>query len=126
MPESSSHSSAVSGGSSAVPTPANNSVRWGDKIFHKGGSADEPVNEGNGHVSAQNPQDTIGNFLGLRDQKTRAECKFNDRAGLAEGVKRTTESGEPTCESEDHSFAGRKPGGSETWPGWETTKSFFG
>ncbi|KAJ5133848.1 hypothetical protein N7448_001132 [Penicillium atrosanguineum] len=126
MPETSGHSSAVSGGSSAVPTPANNSSSWGDKVFRKGGSENEPINEGEGHVHASNPRDTIGNFLGLQDQKTRAENKFKERAGLVDGQKPYTEDGGPTCAGEDHTFAGRKPGGSDTWPGWETTKSFFG
>lgn len=54
MPESPAPSrqpAAVAGGSSAVPTPANQSTGWGDKTFRKGGSADEPINEGEGHVS---------------------------------------------------------------------------
>lgn len=69
--------------------------------------------------------ETMGNFRGLRDQKSRAENKYT--ADLASvNIKRTTESGEPTCESEDHSFMGKKPGGGDTWPGWETVKNLFG
>jgi hypothetical protein len=62
----------------------------------------------------------------LKDQKARAENKFMERAGITEDVKPFTDSGEPTCAGEDHSFAGRKPGGSDALPGWESTKNFFG
>lgn len=69
----------------------------------------------------------MGEFLGLRDQKTRAENKYNARADLAAGsIKPTTEKGEPTCATEDHSFMGVKPGGNDTWPGWDTLKNIVG
>jgi len=68
----------------------------------------------------------MGDFLGLRDQTSRAEAKYRERADLARDIKPTTESGEPTCATEDHSFMGAKPGGSDTWPGWDTAKKLFG
>ena len=49
-----------------------------------------------------------------------------ERSSLVDDMNPMHENGEPTCETEDHSFMGRKPGGSDTWPGWDTTKSFFG
>ncbi|KAJ5168602.1 FAD dependent oxidoreductase [Penicillium canariense] len=132
MPESSSTNhptTSVSGGASAQPTPANNvggGSGWGDQSFRKGGSVDMQ-NEGLGHVAAHNPRSTIGEFLGLQDQKTRAENKFLARADMAAGdTKPTTETGEPTCATEDHSFMGQKPGGGDTLPGWETVKNVFG
>ncbi|KAJ5613023.1 hypothetical protein N7510_006217 [Penicillium lagena] len=120
---------ATSGGTSAKPTPANNvggGSGWGDKGFSKGGS-DAVPREGLGHVAAENPRSSFGNFLGLQEQKTRAENKFMDRADLAAAdAPPTTESGEPTCAGEDHTFMQRKPGCSNTLPGWETAKHVFG
>lgn len=61
MPESPTRNhpvTAVSGGASAEPTPANNvggGAGWGDKVFHKGGSDSEPINEGQGHVAVREP-----------------------------------------------------------------------
>lgn len=50
-----------------------------------------------------------------------------ERVDLVEAdVKATNAQGEPTCNSEDHSFMGRKPGASETLPGWETVKNTIG
>ena len=78
-------------------------------------------------MQARNPRSTIGNFLGLQDQKTRAENKYLERADYATAdLKATSESGEPTCASEDHSFMGNKPGGSQTLPGWGTAKNVLG
>ncbi|RMJ23508.1 hypothetical protein PHISP_05630 [Aspergillus sp. HF37] len=113
------------GGASAVPTPANNvggGSGWGDEGFWKGGSGrQEP-----GHANAPNPQSTIGNFLGLSSQKgiagTHNEERFDRAAGHAD---RTTQSGEPTCEGEDHSFMTHRPGCSQTLPGWGKAKDAF-
>lgn len=75
-------------------------------------------------IQASNPRSQMGNFLGLQDQKTRAENKFLERADLAAAnVKPTGEQGEPTCAGEDHSFMGHKPGGSHTLPGWGKAKN---
>ena len=38
----------------------------------------------------------------------------------------TTESGEPTCAGEDHSFMEHKAGGPDTLPGWEKAKQLAG
>jgi len=121
--------SALSGGTSAKPTPANNvggGAGWGDKGFVKGGS-DAAPHEGLGHVAASNPRSSFGNFLGLQEQKTRAENKLMNRVDLAaDNAPKTTESGEPTCAGEDHTFMQRKPGCPDTLPGWETAKHVFG
>ncbi|KAJ5785256.1 uncharacterized protein N7503_010468 [Penicillium pulvis] len=131
MPESPPHNhprTSVSGGSGATPTPANNvggGTGWGDTGFQKGGSHDpnEP-REGFGHVEAANPRGTMGEALGLKEQKNHARDNFMQRIDDADGnVKPTTASGEPTCANEDHSFMTQKPGGSDTWPGWGTMKN---
>jgi len=84
-------------------------------------------NEGEGHIDPSNPHEIMGDFLGLRDQKSRAEAKYLARVGHAgDDVKSTTDSGEPTCSGEDHSFMGTKPGGADTYPGWGTIKNIFG
>ncbi|KAF3388646.1 hypothetical protein F1880_003824 [Penicillium rolfsii] len=114
----------VSGGSGSQPTPANNVAGDGDKSSHKGGSHDL-LNEGPGHVAAHNPASTIGGFLGLKDQKTRAENNFLARADVVSGNPESTEHAGPTCSTEDHSFMGTKPGGSDALPGWETVKSII-
>ncbi|KAJ5105744.1 FAD dependent oxidoreductase [Penicillium alfredii] len=121
---------AVYGGASAHPTAANNvggGAGWGDRSPHKGGrDGHGQINEGLGHITAHNARSTAGEFLGLQDQKTRAENKFLSRADLAAAnVKPMTESGEPTCASEDHTFMGHWPGGSNTLPGWDTVKNVF-
>ncbi|CAL5868318.1 uncharacterized protein PFLUO_LOCUS2542 [Penicillium psychrofluorescens] len=126
--------SALSGGTSAKPTPANNvggGAGIGDKGFLKGGSdkggSDGAPHEGLGHVAADNPRSSFGNFLGLQEQKSRAENKFMNRADLAaDDLPPTTESGQPTCAGEDHSFMQRKPGCPDTYPGWEKAKHIFG
>ncbi|KAJ5264656.1 hypothetical protein N7534_007967 [Penicillium rubens] len=117
---------ATSGGASAKPTPANNAgggSGWGDQGFIKGGTTDTK-NAGLGHEAARKSASTIGNFLGLKEQKGRAENKYLQGVDLAaNGIDTTTTSGgEPTCASEDHSFMERKPGGSDTLPGWKMAK----
>lgn len=76
---------------------------------------------------APNAKSTMGGFLGLQDQKSRAENKYLQRADLADAnVKPMNDKGDPTCASEDHTFMGQKPGGSDALPGWDTIKSFAG
>ncbi|KAJ5826116.1 hypothetical protein N7474_003254 [Penicillium riverlandense] len=123
--------SGIAGGTSAKPTPANNvggGAGWGDKGFFKGGSDQQGTgapHEGLGHVA--NPRSSFGNFFGLQEQKTRAENKFMEKADLAAAdAPPTTESGEPTCAGEDHSFMQRKPGCPDTLPGWEKAKDVLG
>ncbi|KAJ5773096.1 hypothetical protein N7457_007992 [Penicillium paradoxum] len=117
--------SAVEGDTSATPTPANDvgspaGQGWGDRLW-KGG-----MNEGPGHATAPNPRATMGEFLGLYDQKSRAEQKYLHRETLADpNVRATTEQGEPTCVTEDHSFMGHKAGDPDTLPGWNTFKKFI-
>jgi hypothetical protein len=66
----------------------------------------------------------MGDFLGLQDQKSRAENKYLQRVDLAEGNASPMNSqGEPTCATEDHSFMGEKAGGSDTLPGWHAIKN---
>lgn len=69
----------------------------------------------------------MGSFLGLHDQKTRAENKYMERADLAAAnTPPMNDHGEPTCAGEDHTFMCHKPGGSDTFPGWGTAKNLFG
>ncbi|KAJ5671942.1 FAD dependent oxidoreductase, partial [Penicillium longicatenatum] len=132
MPESptSNHATSVAGGASATPTPANNvggGAGWGDSGFQKGGSHDtEGPRQGFGHVAPANARETMGEALGLREQKDQAKFNFMQRVDDAGDVKPTTEHGEPTCTTEDHSFMGKKPGGSDALPGWETVKNVLG
>lgn len=78
-------------------------------------------------IQAPNPRSTMGSMLGLETQKTRAKNKYMLRAELAgANVKPMSESGQPTCASEDHSFMGRKPGSSATLPGWNQAKKWLG
>ncbi|KAJ5979415.1 FAD dependent oxidoreductase [Penicillium viridicatum] len=120
---------ATSGGASTKPTPANNTgggSGWGDPGFAKGGTTETP-DTGLGHVAARNPASTIGSFLGLEDQKGRAEHKYLERVNLAANdAEPTNPSGGPsTCATEDHSFMEQKPGGPDTLPGWKTAKNVF-
>ncbi|KAJ5327927.1 hypothetical protein N7541_009034 [Penicillium brevicompactum] len=113
----------VAGGTSATPTPANNvggGTGWGDRLWMGG------KEQGLGHVDAPTGRSTMGEFLGLKDQKSRAENKYFQRAEMAEGNDPMNTAGDPTCASEDHSFMGQKPGGSETLPGWNKMKEFAG
>ncbi|CAG7931521.1 unnamed protein product [Penicillium olsonii] len=114
----------VAGGTSATPTPANNvggGAGWGDRMWMGG------KEQGTGHMDAPTGKSTMGEFLGLRDQKTRAENKYFERAEMAEnGEYSMNATGDPTCASEDHSFMGHKPGGSDTLPGWNKMKEFAG
>ncbi|KAJ5173303.1 hypothetical protein N7492_005896 [Penicillium capsulatum] len=107
---------------STVPTPANNLNGQG-----QGQEGDSDEGQGLGHVDPTNPRGTMGKFLGLHEQKTRAENKYMARADYtAANVKPMSENGEPTCASEDHTFMYHKPGGNDTWPGWDTFKNIFG
>ncbi|KAJ9268882.1 hypothetical protein DTO212C5_5083 [Paecilomyces variotii] len=121
------------GGASAIPTPANNTgggSGWGDKGMKKGGGGGAGgVNlggEGIGHHQTPNPAASFGNFLGLQDQKEAAHNNFEQKFEHAAGIEppRTLD-GEPTCESEDHSFANHKPGCPETMPGWNKVKDAY-
>ncbi|RJE19811.1 hypothetical protein PHISCL_07863 [Aspergillus sclerotialis] len=112
------------GGASAYPTPANNvggGSGWGDKGFFKGGSD----GQGPGHENAPNPRATIGQYLGLTSQKAAAGSKNQERfdEAAASSMDRNSERGEPTCESEDHSFMQHRPGCPGTLPGWGKTKN---
>jgi len=129
--EGSSHArTSVSGGASAEPTPANavsdrprSNSR--EKPSHKGGSH-ALLNEGPGHIAAHNPRSTIGGFLGLRDQKTRAENNFLAQSDQVSETGGTSEERTgTTCTTEDHSFMGKKPGASDALPGWQTVKNII-
>ncbi|KAJ6128724.1 hypothetical protein N7471_009941 [Penicillium samsonianum] len=115
---------AVAGGTSTEPTPANDvggGEGWGDRLWLGG------KNEGLGHAGATNPRSTMGDFLALNDQKTRAQNKYLERESLLHAeVKPMNVEGEPTCATEDHSFMSRKAGDPDTYPGWSTLKNFFG
>lgn len=78
-------------------------------------------------LKAPTGKSTMGEFLGLQDQKSRAENKYFQRAEMAEGnLSSMNAAGDPTCASEDHSFMGHKPGGSATLPGWNKMKDLAG
>ncbi|KAJ5398471.1 FAD dependent oxidoreductase [Penicillium sp. CMV-2018d] len=120
---------ATSGGASTKPTPANNTgggSGWGDPGFAKGGTTETP-DTGLGHVAARNPASTIGSFLGLEDQKGRAEHKYLERVNLAanDAEPTNTSGGESTRATEDHSFMEQKPGGPDTLPGWKIAKNIL-
>ncbi|KAJ5283492.1 FAD dependent oxidoreductase [Penicillium chrysogenum] len=120
---------AISGGASAKPTPANNAgggSGWGDPGFVKGGTT-KASDTGLGHVAAHNPASTTGKFLGLEDQTGRAERKYLEHVDLAanDAEPTATSGGEPTCATEDHSFMERKPGGPDTLPGWKAAKNIL-
>ncbi|CAI7589959.1 unnamed protein product [Penicillium viridicatum] len=120
---------ATSGGASTKPTPANNTgggSGWGDPGFPKGGTTETP-DTGLGHVAARNPASTIGNFLGLEDQKGRAEHKYLERVNLAATDAEPTNpsGGASTRSTEDHSFMEQKPGGPDTLPGWKIAKNIL-
>ncbi|KAJ5923394.1 hypothetical protein N7454_008639 [Penicillium verhagenii] len=138
MPESPIHNhpaTSVAGGTSATPTPANNvggGSGWGDSGFKKGGfhegggpdAAEEP-RQGWGHPP--NARGTMGQALGLQEQKTHAKYHFLSRADdAAASTKPMSTHGEPTCAGEDHSFMTHKPGGSDTMPGWGTFRNVLG
>ncbi|KAJ6095888.1 hypothetical protein N7486_006634 [Penicillium sp. IBT 16267x] len=120
MPESASRNhpttSVPGGGTSATPTPANNVG---------GGNDSEEHREGLGHVAAPNPRGTMGRALGLQEQKSHAKSNFLQQDD-AVNVRPTSEHGEPTCATEDHSFMNRKPGASDALPGWETFRNVLG
>ncbi|KAL1970061.1 hypothetical protein VTN77DRAFT_6466 [Rasamsonia byssochlamydoides] len=116
---------ATAGGASAIPTPANNAgggKGWGDKGFRKGGGTGSPTpSQGLGHAPMPNPAASFGNFLGLQEQKHAAEWhaahKYEDAAASSGIIKPTTENGEETCETEDHSFMNHTPGCPQNLPG---------
>ncbi|KAL2012352.1 hypothetical protein VTN00DRAFT_5070 [Thermoascus crustaceus] len=122
------------GGTSAIPTPANNiggGTGWGDKGFTKGGgsgSGGESIgSEGMGHTPMPNPAASMGSFLGLSEQKAAAGGHYKSKFEAAAGYEKpTTETGEPTCEAEDHSFAEHKPGCPETLTGYFKVKNIWG
>ncbi|OKL55741.1 hypothetical protein UA08_08970 [Talaromyces atroroseus] len=73
---------------------------------------------GPGHTSVLNPAESSGEFLGLRNQKGAAQAHTafrvaesggfgNERPNNGDGASEFKE----TCDTEDHSFMGRKPGG---------------
>lgn len=68
----------------------------------------------------------MGKALGLQEQKHHAKDNFLQRADDSDINGHPNLHGEPTCANEDHSFMTQKPGGSETWPGWETMKNIVG
>ncbi|CRG84504.1 hypothetical protein PISL3812_01784 [Talaromyces islandicus] len=111
----------IPGGTSAFPTPANNTDGGsgiGDKGFRKGGGkAVSSTGHGLGHTAAPNPAASFGNYLGLTRQKQAAENNAARQFAEAGGSDRTTSTGEGTCATEDHSFMRHKPGCPETSTG---------
>jgi len=74
-----------------------------------------------------NPAASMGSFLGLSEQKSSAEGRYRSKFDAVAGYEKpTTAKGEPTCESEDHSFAEHKPGCPETLPGLFKLRNVWG
>lgn len=67
---------------------------------------------------APNPRATIGGFLGLSSQKSMAGERNEERY-----IPHDKQTGEPTCNTEDHSFMEHRPGRPGTLPGWEKMKN---
>ncbi|KAJ5759457.1 hypothetical protein N7520_006613 [Penicillium odoratum] len=128
MPDS--HTSSVQGGTGATPTPANNvggGADWGDQGLQGDSHDPNEPRQGFGHVAPHNPRETMGETLGLKEQKGHAKDNFLQRADEARGIEKPTSlHGEPTCATEDHSFMAHKPGHSDTLPGWDTMKNVLG
>ncbi|PKY00214.1 hypothetical protein P168DRAFT_322278 [Aspergillus campestris IBT 28561] len=60
-------------------------------------------------------------FPNLHNQKESDELHYDERTKEAAGLQPQRD--QHTCETEDHSFQGTKPGQeSDTLPGWETLK----
>ncbi|OGM45193.1 hypothetical protein ABOM_005846 [Aspergillus bombycis] len=78
--------------------------------------------EGAGHISDKTKTSfsSANEFSSLREQKGMAERNFLDRRNRELGEQ------EGTCATEDHSFMTKKPGGSDTLPGWEKAKGALG
>ncbi|PWY83742.1 hypothetical protein BO94DRAFT_625329 [Aspergillus sclerotioniger CBS 115572] len=108
---------ATRGGASSQPTPANNSgggSGWGDEGHPKGGGAPTASDEISSDIL------TPPEFRTIAQQKAAAERKFMSRWDEGHDER------EGTCATEDHSFAGSKPGGSDTLPGWGIMKDKLG
>lgn len=115
----------VQGGASAIPTPANNGntgSKTGAQDPSKSGddSTDSAIEAasssylGPGHTAIPNPAATFGGFLGLSNQKGAAAANTKRQVAESGGFvdENVENSGvEQTCETEDHSFMQRKPGG---------------
>lgn len=81
------------------------------------------ANEGSGHGPIDTPANSSGNFIGLKNMKQRAKSHSHAQFEAAAGVQKPfTDSGEPTCMSEDHSFMFHKAGCPETLPGQNKLK----
>lgn len=101
--------------------------------IHKHSSSPSPVFECIRHPTdiflslneqAHNARSTMGGFLGLTDQKTRAENNFLAQSDIVSGRTREQRVG-TTCTTEDHSFMEQKAGAPDTPPGWETAKKII-
>ncbi|GAM34184.1 hypothetical protein TCE0_015r01597 [Talaromyces pinophilus] len=111
----------VQGGASSIPTPANNVTKGSetgtqDPKNSGGPSGDSGSSyQGPGHTAIPNPAASIGGFLGLSDQKGAAAAHTKQRvlesAGFVDDETLKKSGVEETCETEDHSFMQRKPGG---------------
>lgn len=67
---------------------------------------------------APNARATVGGFLGLTSQKTMAGERNEERY-----TSQDQQTGEPTCDTEDHSFMQHRPGCPGTLPGWGKAKN---
>lgn len=116
----------VQGGASSIPTPANNvntgsetgtqdpKKSGGPSATGTGSDSGSSSYQGPGHTAIPNPAASIGGFLALSDQKGAAAAHTKQRVAESGGLvdEELKKSGvEETCETEDHSFMQRKPGG---------------
>lgn len=91
-----------------MAAPANNVNDRGNSSRTNG-----PDSLGPGHTSVLNPAESSGEFLGLRTQKNAAQAHTANRVAESGGfVDERIRDGtlKETCDTEDHSFMGRKPG----------------
>ncbi|XRM42833.1 hypothetical protein ABZX51_006045 [Aspergillus tubingensis] len=110
------------GGASAQPTPANNSgggSGWGDEGYPKGGGLGT-ANQTSSDDGVPSDILTTPALQGISQQKQAAEQKFMSRWDEGHDQR------EGTCATEDHSFMGTKPGGSDALPGWNVLKDKLG
>ncbi|RAH55328.1 hypothetical protein BO85DRAFT_479788 [Aspergillus piperis CBS 112811] len=111
------------GGASAQPTPANNSgggSGWGDEGYPKGGGLGTANQTSSSDDGVPSDILTTPALQGISQQKQAAEEKFMSRWDEGHDQR------EGTCATEDHSFMGTKPGGSDALPGWTVLKDKLG
>ncbi|KAL2793224.1 hypothetical protein BJX66DRAFT_231142 [Aspergillus keveii] len=111
------------GGASAYPTPANNSgggAGWGDSGIIKGGleGISNRLSSGSGESATSKLSSISGEMSGISKQKAAGEQRYKSAEAEAGAIPAEVEG--------DPSFMKRKPGGSDTLPGWNQAKGALG